>query len=81
MTEDSRKSQNGYKAVAPFFDLGLRFAVAIIICAGGGYWLDARLKTLPLFLILGLFLGMTSGFITIYRAVYSSKKTNEKKGE
>jgi F0F1-type ATP synthase assembly protein I len=76
----SGNTGQGLKGVGRYFDLGLRFALAIVIGAGGGYWLDTKFQTLPLFLIIGLFLGATSGFLTIYRAVYpkNSAKTGER---
>ncbi|NIR51388.1 AtpZ/AtpI family protein [candidate division KSB1 bacterium] len=61
--------------------MGLRFAIAIAIGVGGGYWLDSKIHTTPLFLVLGLLLGATSGFLTIYRTVYSPKSTKEEKRE
>ena len=61
-------------------DLGLRFALAILLTAGGGYWLDSKLHTLPLFLILGLLIGATSGFMTIYKAVYPDREKESGKG-
>lgn len=81
MIDNSQKSKKGAKGVGPYLDLGLRFAVAVLISTGGGYWLDSKLNTIPLFLILGLFIGATSGFLTIYRAVYSEKEKDSDKGE
>ena len=80
MTEDSQSRRNEAVTVSSSLDLGLRFALAIAIGTGGGYWLDSKFNTLPLFLIIGLFIGATSGFLTIYRAVYSPK-TKENEGE
>lgn len=54
--------------------LGIQFAVAVGLCIAGGYWLDLKLGTTPLFLILGVFLGGSAGFLNIYRDVYSEKK-------
>ena len=80
MTEDSQSRRNEAVTVSSSLDFGLRFALAIAFGTGGGYWLDSKFNTLPLFLIIGLFIGATSGFLTIYRAVYSPK-TKENKGE
>ena len=66
------KEKGGVKAIVSYMDLGLRFAISILIGIGGGYWLDTKFQTLPLFLIIGLLIGATSGFLTIYRAVYSN---------
>lgn len=79
MTEN--KETKDKSSVGQYVDLGLQFALAILLCTGGGYWLDSKMNTLPLFLILGLLLGATSGFITIYRAVYSKGKEKPGKGE
>ncbi|MFQ5822705.1 MAG: AtpZ/AtpI family protein [bacterium] len=81
MNDNSSDSRKGIKTVAPYFDLGLRFAIAIILGVGGGYWLDSKLNTTPLMLILGLFLGATSGFLTVYRAVYPHDSTKSRKDE
>lgn len=64
-----------------YADLGLRFALAILISAGGGYWVDSKVGTLPLFTIVGVALGSASGLLTIYRAVYPTEKKDLTKGE
>lgn len=79
--EGSHSGDKGFGPVASYIDLGLRFALSIAIGTGGGYWLDSKLHTLPLFLVIGLFIGATSGFVTIYRVVYSSKNTKENNSE
>ncbi|MFQ6112695.1 MAG: AtpZ/AtpI family protein [bacterium] len=81
MNNKSTNGQKGFKAVVQYTDLGLRFAVAIILGVAGGYWLDSKLHTTPLMLILGLFLGAASGFLTIYRAVYPRSSTKSGKDE
>lgn len=42
--------------------IGLNWAAAILIGLFGGRWVDGRLHTGPLFLLLGLLLGMAAGF-------------------
>ena len=65
------------KDFGSYADLGFRFALAVALGSGMGYWADSKLGTSPLFIILGVILGATSGFFTIYRAVYPDK--NESK--
>lgn len=65
------------KSTVQFFDVGIQFAIAIGLCLAGGYWLDKKLGTLPLFIILGTLLGASAGFLNIYRAVYTEKKNNK----
>jgi F0F1-type ATP synthase assembly protein I len=76
-TTDKDKSKRYW----PYADLGLRFAVSILIGIAGGYWLDNKFNTLPLFLILGLIFGMISGFLTLYRTVYPGDRADKDKGE
>ncbi len=78
-----RKSPKGWsdswREVGKYLDLGLRFAVSITIGLLAGYWLDKKIHTLPLFLILGMFFGAFSGFLTIYHAAFPAKR--KKKSE
>lgn len=40
-----------------------------LVGTGAGYVLDRQLATLPVFLILGMLLGVASGFFMIYKSV------------
>ena len=35
----------------------------------GGYWLDKELETKALFTIVGIFMGLTGGFIRLFRLI------------
>lgn len=74
----ANSSKGNKKAVANsigrYIDLGLQFAIAIGLGVALGWYLDSKLKTTPLFLVLGILLGATSGFLNIYRAVYPPKQ-------
>jgi F0F1-type ATP synthase assembly protein I len=54
---------------AVYTDLGLRFALAAALGGYLGYLLDQELHLFPLFLIVGIMLGGTAGFISLYRTV------------
>lgn len=70
MSKDAAKDYvSTLRNAAPYMDLGLRFAAAAVIAGGAGYWLDGKLATYPLFMILGIMLGGTAGFINLYRTV------------
>lgn len=49
--------------------MGWYVATCIVLGIVGGIWLDTQTHTTPLFLLLGLFLGLASAFIGIYRMV------------
>ena len=74
MTKKPSGEKSNWKGVAAYLDLGLQMALATGLGAGVGYFLDQKLSTTPLFFLLGLALGATSGFLTLYRAVYSSDR-------
>ncbi len=71
--------QKRKNAVGAYLDLGLQFAIAVAIGVGLGYFADGKFGTFPLFLVLGLLLGATSGFLTIYRTVFPKKKSKKEK--
>ena len=65
---DGRKVLRSYAKAGAFINIGFQFAAAIAIGLFGGLWIDERLSTSPLFLILGILLGIGSGFYSIYKA-------------
>ena len=54
--------------------IGLGWYVAFCLVAGilGGLWLDQQLRLSPLFLLLGLAVGVVAAFMGIYRMVQES---------
>ena len=48
--------------------LGTTLAVTVLAGLGGGYWLDGRLGTRPVFLLIGGVLGVGAGLYQFFRA-------------
>jgi len=46
--------------------LGLTWALAVLFFLGVGAWVDKKLGTMPLFLVLGAFIGAAAGFYSLY---------------
>lgn len=46
---------------------------AIFLGLYGGWWLDRRLETFPLFMLLGIFLGIGIGFYSLWRELNAIK--------
>ena len=63
--------------IGPYIDLGVQLAVAVGIGFALGYFADSRLHTRPLFIILGVLLGATSGMWTIYRTAYPLRRNKK----
>jgi len=57
--------------------LGWYVAICLLLGIGGGLWLDSILHTAPLFLLLGLFLGLIAAFVGMMRMVLSAAKDDE----
>jgi len=46
--------------------LGLTWAMSVLLFLGAGAWLDSKLGTTPLLLIVGAFVGAVAGFYSLY---------------
>jgi hypothetical protein len=57
--------------------LGLALGLTIAVFALGGNWLDDRLGTSPLFVLLGVFLGFGGGFWSMYSRLVLARRNDE----
>jgi F0F1-type ATP synthase assembly protein I len=53
---------------APFVGMGLALAVTLLLAVGGGYWVDKKLGTSPLFVLAGAVFGLLAVFYHVYKA-------------
>ncbi len=53
--------------------LGFQFVISIFIFLFGGYYLDSKLTTNPLFLFLGLFIGFALGLYRLINVTNQNK--------
>jgi F0F1-type ATP synthase assembly protein I len=76
--EGSRGSARGWTSglrdAAPYLGLGTTLAVTVLAGLGGGYWLDGRLQTRPVFLLLGGTLGLAAGLYHFFKTVAGQDK-------
>ena len=59
----------GWAYVALFSEIGISLLVTTLIGVLAGRWVDGQLGTLPIFLIVGFFLGAGAGTVAIVRLV------------
>jgi F0F1-type ATP synthase assembly protein I len=57
----------GYFAL--FSEIGLVLLVTVLVGVLGGYWVDQQLQTLPIFVLVGLFVGLGAGARTVYQLI------------
>ncbi len=54
---------------ALFSEIGLVLLVTVLFGVLGGYWLDQQVHTLPIFVLVGLFVGLAGGALAVYRLI------------
>lgn len=63
------ESGRGMAYAALFSEIGLSLLVTTLVGVLVGYWADGQLGTLPIFVLIGFFIGAGSGAWIIYRLV------------
>jgi F0F1-type ATP synthase assembly protein I len=62
--------------------MGLQFAISILLFLLAGQWIDRKLGTEPLFLIVFVFVGAGASFYSIYRKLMEQqRREKERKGK
>ena len=59
--------------------LGLQFALSILVFVWAGQWIDQKIGTSPLFLILFVFVGAGASFYSIYRKLMGQQRRDEER--
>lgn len=54
---------------ALFSEIGLVLLVTVLLGVLAGYWLDQRLGTIPIFVLVGLGIGLTAGALAVWRMI------------
>ena len=74
MRGSARGLGNSLRDAGPYLGLGTTLAVTVLAGLGGGYWLDGRLGTRPLFLLLGGTLALAAGLYHFFKTVARLQK-------
>lgn len=74
---DPKDVLRGIQAAVPYLDLGLRFAFAAVLGALAGYWVDQKLSSSPIGIIVGVIFGATAGFVNLYHNVMRLTKAED----
>ena len=78
--KDSARSEI-ITAAGQFTGYGLTWALSTLLFLMGGWWLDGKLGTMPLFLILGAFVGGGAGFYSLCRHIVVDSRSGEEDRE
>ena len=60
-----------------FSEIGLSLLVTTLLGVGIGYWVDTQLGTIPIFVLIGFFVGAGAGALAIYRLVMRFLKSTD----
>jgi F0F1-type ATP synthase assembly protein I len=71
---DTRDRTPAAREAAPYVGLGLTLAVTVLVGLAGGYWLDGRLGTRPVFLLLGGTVGLGAALYHLFKVVAAQGK-------
>lgn len=61
------------QAYGVYGSAGVQLAVSVVLCLLGGRYLDKKWHTTPWLMLLGLLLGMTAGFINLFKLIKKYK--------
>jgi len=65
------------RASGQYMGHGLAFALSVLLFLGGGAWLDSKLGTSPVLLVLGAFIGAGAGFYSLYYHIVIEPRQRE----
>jgi F0F1-type ATP synthase assembly protein I len=60
-----------------FANFGLQFVVALLFFLYIGQWVDRRLGTAPVFLLIGIFVGAGGSFYAMYRKLMAAQERED----
>ena len=66
--------ESSWKALAELSSIGMTLVLATVIGLAGGYFLDRWLGTSPWLILIGLGLGITAGFVNLFRSVKRAER-------
>jgi F0F1-type ATP synthase assembly protein I len=70
-----------WEAALRFIGVGWFIAISILLGVWGGIWLDEKLGTSPIMVIVGLILGLVVAFYGVYRMLLPLMRDRRNKGD
>ncbi len=70
-----------WQAAFQLIGVGWYVGICIVLGVVGGLWLDNKLNTKPIFVIVGLILGVITAFYGVYRMILPNINKRQNKGK
>jgi len=77
MANEPRRDAPAYTAVGKYAGFGLQFALSILLFLWIGQWVDRKVGTDGIFLLVGVFIGAGGSFYSMYRSVMADQKRED----
>ena len=71
--------RESWSGAAKYTHLGITLAIVVIGGFFGGYWIDQKIDTVPLFAIIGTFIGAFASIFSMIRTLNKMRIEMEKK--
>ena len=72
-----KHSSRGAGGAGAAAGMGLQFALSVVLFLLAGQWIDRKLGTAPLFLIVFVFVGAGASFYSIYRKLVEQQRRED----
>ena len=72
--QDRQPGRDSALSGAEFAGIGVQFALTILVFVFAGLWLDRRLGSSPWFVLIGVIVGASAGFYSMYRQVMTAQR-------
>lgn len=75
--KDAEQTREIMRVSGQFMGHGLTWALAVLFFMGAGWWLDSKLGSGPILMILGAFVGGGAGFYSLYYHILIEPRLGE----
>lgn len=67
-----------FRSAGPYINITYTLIASLAMFGLAGWWLDDRMKTNPLFFIVGLFVGLGIGFYSFFKSITKLENRDKK---
>lgn len=76
--EDESEDRRASRAMGRYAGIGLQFAVSVLLFLYAGQWFDRRFGTAPWGVLLGVLVGASAAFFSMYRRLMADLERDER---